>query len=155
MLSYTTARRLENPAMIASIICVSVVGPFLPLELRAVVFLPVVMALFVAMSIELRYGGTTVSIAAIGVGLCLAALSLTEPTDQARSLDLLFATVPVMGILIHEWMRRVGFGRTLRLIVPPVLATIACLPSMDAIMAAAATFMMCGVRELRLVRQGA
>lgn len=155
MLSYPLARRLENPAMIAAIVSVSVVGPFLPFDIRAVVFLPVVMALFVAMSIDLRYGGTTVSIGAVGIGLCLAALSITESADPARSLDLVFATVPVMGILIHEWMRRVGFGRTLRMVVPMVLSALACLPSPDAIMAAAATIMMCGIRELRWVRQRA
>lgn len=155
MLSYPRARRFENPVMIAAIISVAVIGPFVPLNLRAVVFLPVVVALYVAMSIDLRYGGTTVSIAAVGIGLCLAALSITETSDQARSLDLVFATVPVMGILVHEWMRRVGFGRPMRTLVPAALAALACLPAFDAVMAAAATVMMCGIRELRAVRQGA
>lgn len=155
MLAYPLARRFENPMMIAAIVSVSMLGPFLPLSIRAVVFLPVLVAVYVAMSIELRYGGTTVSIAAIGIGICLAALSITESTDQARSLDLLFATVPVMGILIHEWMRRVGFGRPMRTIVPAALAALACLPTFDAVMAAAATVMMCGIRELRAVRHGA
>lgn len=126
---------------IGGVICL----PVVPSAWKFVLLLPSVLASVVTYRIDKRYAGGAIIMAVV---IASVGGTIVFASGVPAVISLCGAVVTTLSFTVVAWMQRVGFGRTMRIAVPVVLAALSLLPVPIAALAAfGVTGVLCCIRE--------